>query len=82
MEGLDEQSSSLAPLPVADLLTHCDQILALRHYAHTTYVVHYALQHYAHTAYGVQRMHMLCIMHSALCTPAICTHCICWTTHA
>ena len=68
MKGLEEQSSALAPLPVADLLTHCDQILALRHYAHT--------------AYGVQRTHMLCIMHSALCTPAICTHCICWTTYA
>ena len=110
MEGLDEQSSSLAPLPVADLLTHCDQILALRHYAHTAYGVqrthmlciictlHCALQqyahiayvgqlthklctmhwalHYAHTASGVQGTHVLCIGHYALCTPALCTHCI------
>ena len=42
MKGLEEQSSALAPLAVADLLTHCDQILALRHHACTYCKVHSA----------------------------------------
>ena len=64
MEGLDEQSSSLAPLPVADLLTHCDQILALRRYVLCT--MHFGTMHTLHLLCNVRICCELCTLHCAL----------------